>query len=270
MRASWFLLGCLAVSGCPRNAPPAPANTAVPATKPEPLTSEAKEALVERVLGAQRAGFIDHDLARYMEVWSTDATLIGGRSSTPGPFDFALDRDKIEASKRLLFGGPTSPELRLEPQDVMVSGDTSEAEISWKMLHSSLAGAFLEGEHYKLRNTDAGWLVTENRFWSLASGPVGMLEEVDTSEYEVFDDKAAQETSMARVTALFGAGRYAEAYAWVQKEEPRNAQDWYFRAALAQINGDAEGARRSGCMARSLTGPSEQEPGWLKALACPE
>lgn len=237
------------------------------------LSAADKDRIVAMVLTSQRKGFVSHDLPAYMEIWDKDARLISGRGANPGPYDLSLSLKEIEASNALVFVG-TPITLSLETSEVEVWGNSKEAVLSWTVVERASSFSTRVGEQYKLRLSEGKWRVFENRHWILASGPEGMLEEVDPSEYEALDAEAARTSGNERVSALVGGGRLREAYDELKKLQPSGAETpesqfeyWKKLSTLAQRLGAHEDARASVCKARALK-PAADLQAWKLALDC--
>ena len=236
-------------------------------------TAEADGAAIfEMVSSAMSAGFISHDFDTYIAVFSDDAVLIAGRSEEVSATDITLSRQQIEDTKRLRFAGKAGTLRSSIPEHkVRVAG--KEATLEWRMVFQA-DGYWEEAkEVFKLRKTEGGWRVYENRYWVVAEGTPEAPIAIDAATWADRDlavDNAAG-SPLAKVGVLAEAMRWPEAHTILMKltsEEPTRASHWSQRALAALMIGKVPDAKLAACEARNLD-PKQPLPHWAKLLTCP-
>ncbi|MHC4404871.1 MAG: DUF4440 domain-containing protein [Planctomycetota bacterium] len=221
------------------------------------------DAIRKTVFDAQRAGHVRHDLEAYMAQFTEDAQIVGGRSEKPHQYDLALNRKKIEATRRLRFRGRTWV-TKLEFDDARVEIAGGEAVLR---VHTTVEVAgTTETSHveevqeiYRLRRTPDGWKVFLNRWWPAKMEFPGERVVYDVKTWQALDADVEQAKRdgdpQALASAFFWAFRFAEAHAAAGKLTGRpdaEASDWALRGQAALFAGDAADATRSFATARSL------------------
>lgn len=233
-----------------------------------------EDEIIELVRDSMVAGFADHDIEGYLEIWSDEARLVGGRGPAAAPTDVVLSRKQIEATKRLRFAGkPTG--LLVSPVDpkVVVSGD--EAVLTWRIKTEQPDFVEVVDEIYKLRKTGRGWRVYENRYWIVKAGGADAPTLYD-AEYWKAKDLAVEAArsagdKRAESNALAAAGRWPEAHAILVEltSASEELELWDLRMSLALASGLASDAQRAACKCKSL-GPEHVLPAWAESLRCQE
>lgn len=230
--------------------------------QPRPATPAEAKAIQDLVFTAQRDGFIKQDFDAYMRQWGKDARIVSGRGPEPGPYDFALTRPQIEATKRMRFVGVVQPiVIDFIDTQITLSGDeaTMRTTAVYKSTDEQASGAERIGEIYRLRRAADGWRVFENRHW-LISLPAGDTIETYDARFYAAADAAVDQARAGGDTrdlslALMKAQRWPEAHgvlvALTQSDEAETT-DWHLRADAAMMIGDAEDAKAAQAAIRRL------------------
>ncbi|HBO43438.1 MAG TPA: hypothetical protein DD670_05815 [Planctomycetaceae bacterium] len=219
------------------------------ATETKPFTGEAKT-IVEMVQNSQRAGILDRDFDAYMAIWSDDAKMIQGRGEKPGKYDFMIDLAAIKAKHR--DSQPRQRRMRYEKERIDISGET--AVFRCRTYLSELEWITATDEIFRLRRTDQGWKVYENRFWPVASYTWCASTHYTAETWKKLDAEVARlkkgDDRLALLDALFHAHRMKEAHTtakqWTEDEKD-NVTAWVYRGYAANWlgkNKDAMGAFR--------------------------
>jgi hypothetical protein len=228
--------------------------------------------IIAVVSDSQRAGFEKYDIEAYLAPWSDDAKLISGRAQAPGPHDLVLSRSQIEATKRLRFTGK-APNIPFNPINPIVTLDGDTAQLHWTM--NSGTAEFVESvdELYKLRRTEDGWQVYENRFWSVLAGPRAAPTKHDAAYYAQHDDALEKARTVgnqeAEMIALQAGARLNEAYLLATKiaASESTAEHWAQVAWLALVVGEVEVAKQAVCSAKAIDSKMELQQ-WAAAVTC--
>ncbi len=203
------------------------------------------------VFEAQRAGQLRTDLAEYMSQWTDDARIIVARSEEPSELDWSLDRAQIEATRKLQFQEP-SVARAVEFQNPRVSFEGEVATLRVDVHVGYPDAAELVSEIYKLRLTDDGWRVFENRWWRISSMAYGETTTYDAEHWAKLDARVDAERADRDLyelgVALMGASRFPEAHdAFVKVTEGEDPEphDWFLRGQAALLIGNADDALAS-------------------------
>lgn len=200
------------------------------------------------VFEAQRAGHIRRDLAKYMSQWTDDARIVVGRSEQPGDYDWSLDRAQIEATRTLQFQEPSVVRnVEFQNPRVTFEDDVATMRVDVQVAYPDAAASM--SEIYKLRRTDAGWRVFENRWWRVSTMEYGKTTTFDDAYWAERDarvdtERAAGDTYELGV-ALMDAWRFPEAHEmFVKLTEGQDPEphDWFLRGQTALMIGQAEDA----------------------------
>lgn len=205
------------------------------------------------VIQPRKAGLAKDDLVVYLQQWTGDATLVAGRGPEAGKYDIAIDRQQIEATRRL--------QLDMQRQDIYgfdhrlvaarLEGDRLTFEVQ-TMLSTARDGkplGRLRGERYVLRRTQLGWRTELNRWWPMAEVIGDKHLEFDAEAADNRVQQAREAGDLRKLAeALIDAARFREAYdvyhQLTQLQNPLPA-DWQLRASMALVTGNAEDARRA-------------------------
>lgn len=271
-RSCVLLALVLSTLSCGEKTAPKPQASAVSEPSPED-SAELKQEIISALTASQKAGFERHDIDGYLAVWSDDAVLVGGRGPSEGPHDLTLNRQQLEATKRLRFSGNDSFGV-FTPTDATVELEGKLAEVRWRMTSGSDEFVEVVDELYRLRKTEEGWRVYLNRYWFVEAGPKGRLVARDAAFYEA-QDKAATEAkaagdSAAEFEALAAGGRFKDAFQVLQEgaKEDSEPEAWGRLAIFAVIVGEVEEAKKAACKARAIT-PTPSLPKWAESVTCP-
>ena len=230
------------------------------------VRADERRVVAKTVIGAQRAGIVHYDLKTYLKSWTDDAKIIGGRSESPGPYDFVIHRKQIESSRRMLYQGkPVITKLDFEVDEVSVEDGFAELKVQVTSHYDG--GRTRIGEIYRLRKTAKGWKVFENRWWLLERN-IGERTVVYDSKKLRRADAAVERERRSRnlknhIFALYDASRFAEAFDVAKvltKAKEATADDWLIRGNLAMQVGNAEDAKASFLKAISLDKDVELPP----------
>jgi WD40 repeat protein len=227
----------------------AEAEAAVGPTLPPPTATEREaQAVKEVVLRGEQAGWVEHDRARWLDLFTEDVEVSTGRSEKPGPEDVTLDRRRLDGTTRFWFAGPPAPGSGFTYHDpqVEIDGDVArvrlKATAAWEESFETYAVA------YRLRRTAKGWKVSHLRSWSLVRKEGPEFTHYDAETFAKLDGavKAARKDDAGqRIDALFRARRFAEAHAAAREQTDKpgaTAADWVRRSRLALTAGDPDDA----------------------------
>ncbi|MBI1375728.1 MAG: hypothetical protein GC159_23715 [Phycisphaera sp.] len=225
-----------------------------------PLLADEKTDIAELVVAAQRAGYEQHQLEAYMQLWADDAKLIGSRDAAGTDHPVEMGVEQIRLTRKLTFqrlAGDEPLRLVFGDQRVTIDGDTAEFRVESSTVRG--AGYFKVGEVYKLRRTDKGWRVYENRWWPIEQKSGGSLTRFNAATWRDLDDDAdaAKLSGDDRNAAvkLYVAHRFTEAlrHAIVHCSTGQaSATDWALRGWIAVQAGKGDDAVKSFNKAREL------------------
>jgi len=229
------------------------------ASAPErPATPEETAAIQSVVFDGQRAGFVRHDADAYMAQWTDDAVIVSARQEEPGPHDLRIVRSRFEPARRMRFRGPADV-LSVEFSDAVATVSGKTATLRTRTTANYRGGSETMAEIYRLRLTDAGWRVFENRFWRLTATNGDVERVFDASFYADADRRVEQERAAddgyELALALLDAGRPLEALAALRdltEQQDVEAYDWVLRGVSALAVGDADDAEKSFAAALAL------------------
>lgn len=221
---------------------------------------------------SQRAGHLQHDLRKYMSLWSLDARIIVGRSEKPGPHDTAFDRSQIEAFRRLRFAAEPDSDMKVEFDEATVEITGNLATLTHRATYTATGYIEVVGEVYHLKKVGDTWRAYENRWWPIRMGrrddPADYTKEV----WRLLDQQAetAKRSSepAEQVHALMSAFRFREAYQVAKKwtsASPERAEAWLARGMAAVYSGDARDARTSFRKALALD-PEIEAPAYARTI----
>ena len=229
------------------------------------------EAIKSLVLEAQRAGFEKHDFKKYMTQWADDARIVFGRTEQPGKHETVYDRQQIEATRRLRFQGKPRYKVAYRNVRVEVDGDGDEAILRLRSEATWTTGSETGDEVYRLRRTDDGWKVYENRYRLVRNQYGDEATNYDTKKWRELDAKIDVQRVFGNrrgvAFALYDAWRFREAHQAMKRQTAATdaaADDWVFRGAAAVMAGDAEDAKASFAKALSLD-PEVRLPDYARA-----
>jgi hypothetical protein len=271
MKTRWLLVFSLLLAhGCKESPSPKTGESSVAA--PGVADQATDEDLIKLVQDAMVAGFTHHDLEGYLAIWSDDATLIAGRGPEAASTDRVFSRQQIAATKKLIFAGPTAG-VAVIASDPKVVRKGEEAVLSWRMNNKQRDFAEVVDEVYKLRKTDAGWRVYENRYWLVETGTPEDLVKYTAAYWAAKDAavSAAQSAGdkRAEITALNEAGRWGEAHT-LSAELVSTSEDvevWTAHLYLGVASGQTEDAKASACKIKALA-PEAVLPAWAALHSC--
>lgn len=238
----------------------------------EHLEGTAKH-IADTVITAQRAGWENHDLERYMAPWADEATLTWGRSDQPGKYDQPIDLDTIRATRAIRMRG-MPPNDRYVYDDVKVQIDGRSAKLSLTVEITAEDDAYQNrtSEQYELIQTKAGWRVTKNRAWPISIRTDEGKTIYNEQQWAALDAAALQAqragTDTAHAYTLLGAYRFDEAYEAAVRgtmQKGASAEHWGLRGFLAALAGQPEDVDPSFEKARSI-----DPEVWLPAFAIPQ
>lgn len=243
---------------CPRLWDSCRGGACVVQDEPSPAQIE-RERIELLVFNSQRAGFERHDVEAYLSIFAEDARMVAARGAQEGPYDWSMNRQAFEASRRLQLSGPAELQtMGHESLGFDVDGDTAELRVR-TTLRAEAFGEVVE-EIFRLRRGDDGtWQVVENRWWPVSNDyGDGPLRHSETTWAEADAEvEAAREGSDAQVLvfALQRAYRFPEAYAVLQsltEEADAQAHLWKDRGDMAVLTGHAEDGLAAFRRAREL------------------
>lgn len=203
------------------------------------------------VFEARRAGQMRTDLTKYMSQWTDDARIIVARSEQPSELDWILDRTQIEATRKLQFKDPSvARAVEFRNPRVTFEGEVATLRVD---VHVGYPDATeLVSEIYKLRRTDDGWRVFENRWWWISSMAYGETTTYDAEHWAALDVRVDAERPDADLyelgVALMDASRFPEAhdvFVKVTEGEDPEPHDWFLRGQTALMIGNADDALAS-------------------------
>jgi len=203
------------------------------------------------VFDAQRAGQMRTDLATYMAQWTDDARVIVARSEQPSDLDYSLDLAQIGATRKLQFQEPSvARAVEFSNPRVTFEGEVATLRVDVHVGYPD--SAELVSEIYRLRRTDAGWRVFENRWWWISSMESGETTTMDAEYWAPLDARVDVERGDGDLyelgVALMDASRFPEAHAvFVQVTEGQDSEphDWFLRGQAALMIGHADDALAS-------------------------
>lgn len=234
------------------------------------------KALITWIQDSQRGGLVQRDTDAFMKIWAKDVKVIAGRSPTPSLYDTVMTYSELEASSRAKAKGRADASLAVRYEDEaaeVVARDqidiTWSGQFEWRSEDRSGTDSF--AELYRLRRTDEGWRVYENRSWMVASTRDGKTTRYDDTFWKERDADVARlgasATEVERILALHTAMRFAEAHALAvafTAKEPENGVAWRWRLAEAVQLRNVEEAVAAGKKVHALD-PTIPLPGWVEA-----
>lgn len=203
-------------------------------------------ALIAWLQDSQRAGVVERDVRAFLKIWSDDARLVHARTEKPSPYDIVADRAAFEKSARMQARGERDYRLdmRHEDEEAEVT-DEGEVVIRWTVRASwkqgAKSGSDTSREIFRLRKTDEGWRVYENRFWPLASEVDGEVTRYDAAFWAKQDAEVDKlqpsDPPGEQLALLFLAGHYERGYTYARElteKNPRQVEAWGYRATFAR------------------------------------
>jgi WD40 repeat protein len=217
---------------------------------PPPTAAERDaDAVRQAVVHGEQAGCLDHDRARWLDLWTDDAVAVHGRSESPGPEDVTLDRARMAGFARLTFCGPAPAGRRDTYEDLQVEINGDEARLRGKVTAAWDGGFESRAVDYRLRRSRAGWKVDHRRDWPLIRKEGPEITHYDAATFSKLAGNvdAARRKADARelIDALSRALRFSEAHAETRKLTDKagpTAEDWLLRSRMALRAGDPEDA----------------------------
>lgn len=238
----------------------------------EPPTPEEMKGIVAAVQQSQKAGFEKHDLKTYMATWADTATFVGGRSDKPNKYDISLNRDQIEATRKVLFRGPSTDKVQMRFSEERSEYKDDTVIIRWTVELTFPRAKQRTGERYEMIRSDDGWKISTNRSWIIEYQPTDSpglpLMKFDKAKWDLADRTVEQTiadptaTAIDRLYAYWDAARHLDVYNIACQELERDADNsdlWYWRGISAFQLGKVEDTRKSFERARALN-PELQIP----------
>ncbi|HLA83878.1 MAG TPA: nuclear transport factor 2 family protein [Thermoguttaceae bacterium] len=241
-------------------------------SRPDPpkLDGEAK-AIADFVLNSQVAGIRDRDVATYMSIWSDDAVFMVGRGEKPGLYDIAWTRAQVEESGRVKSAAGPDKDVKLTHDDVRVELSGDRAVLTCKTRFTTDGFLRVSREIFRLRKTNEGWRVHENRLWPLYYQRRGKTTTYTPEKWKELDADVARcqdgEYLWALLAALAEAWRFKETYAQAKEITEENEDQpaaWLWRAHTAEALGHIQDSLASYRRALALD-PKSQVPDYVKA-----
>jgi hypothetical protein len=248
-----LLFGALLVAcGAPARERP-PAAVAIPLPERENTGAAEDPALTEQavlntLLGLNRALLTHHDIDTYMAGWRNDGVWVGARNARPGKYDVKLDTEQLAALRRLVVKSEPSREVSYDDERVAI--DDERATVSWTLRTSFDTTVDLFAEKYELVFERGHWKVVAFRYW-----PVARTEGNETYQFEAGWADALDAKIEAMILTggneaeltyeLFNAYRFREAHAVVKRvteADPDNTWAWRMRMLSAGFSGDIDDA----------------------------
>ena len=236
------------------------------------LHADEEADITKLVQDSQRAGFERHDISGYLSIWSKDARIVGGRSERPGRYETVLKRDQIEATRTLRFKAKAPENVKLDFINVTAKVDGDTAVLRYQAKYSR-ASEHSESVHeiYRLRKTNDGWKVYENRYWPVEIRLHDHVVKYNDKAWRRLDAEVTRQAAAgdfaAHINALFDAFRFSEAYSVCKKEAvniPDDADVWIFRGHAAMLTGHAKDSLASFRKSRELDAKAPI-PRWVRA-----
>ena len=236
------------------------------------LKGEAKQ-IADFVLESQVAGVRDRDAKAYMSIWADDAKLIIGRSKKTGPHDVTINRTQLAQMSRAKSSAGPDKTLKMthEKVRVKISGDKAVLKCQTHILAPDYFQ--IMQEVFKLRKTEKGWRVYENRAWPVLVKRGAKRTIYNAAKWKELDaavDRTRDEVNPWEwLAALADAWRFKEAY--VQSKELTEEYEsqpvaWLWRGHMAMLLGHTKDALDS--FQRSLAlDPETPVPDYAKAAA---
>lgn len=237
--------------------------------KPQP-----EDAIARTVIDAEKAGWIQHDVAAYFSLWAEDASYTEGRNETPGPYDIPLKRAGWEALRRVVWADKLPAGAGASFENVSVERSSNEAIVRFRRT-SFYPDGFSCWEHQdRLRSTNRGWKVYAGRYWPSRRDNGNISVVFRPSTWQAMDAKIevlrTENKTAELLDLLVAASREVEAHKMAQEITQRpgaTAKDWVQRSQMALNANNAEDALASCRRARQLDPSVEVPPEIAKALA---